>query len=1700
MQLKKYTSLICMLLCTWVSAQYKIVGPLIVKPGTNAFFYVSDGSSQCSYCTGSWSLMTGGDLSSKTNNSCYFTAPSSDNADGYSVGMISYSSYNGYYMPVYQFVVSNNYLDQRSQMVEKGKTGTISFNYYIRNNQDIKNISWQQSSDKVLGWYTIAGSSTTLQVPYPTTSPTYYRCVFSYNGQTITTEPSEVLAEGYENLSYVRTNRVLVPGMQNIEAVSNLPIGQRFQLVNYLDGLGRTTETIRKDAAITTTGTSMDLVSFNTFDEYGRQDKSYLPFPTLVNKAAYKPNPEALQTSALNGKFESDNYFYSKNVFDNSPLNRITKSMRPGVSWVGSNVGVNYTYDCNNSTEIIKKWSIGYSSSDRPVTTGKYDAAKLVKNTATDEKGKRTITYSDFSGQTILVKVQDKEGAALEENGHGGWLCTYYVYDGFGRLRYKLTPGAVELLRVMYDVNATWSVNEDIAAELCYYNIYDNRGRIIAQHSPGAGENEIVYDKRNRPIFTRDAKDKQLSRWMLTCYDALNRPILSGFISTSYDRAYLQTYLDGQALANSSVSFEPSTSAVLPQLVVGERVAGTEEYTASEEIVFNPGFESEASANFIAQISTGTGGNASPDISLLGNPVPAGITIVTLSVNFYDDYAYGGAKTFSDKYGFPATSNAYVLATKRTERTLDMLTGRQVRVIDDNNYNNDGFSGTTIYYNEDGNTLQVLSDNYFKGTDIYTSQYDFSGKELANCLSQTLPGTSLKDFRTVTGYEYDILGRLQSLSKSYGGSVYKKLVQYTYDELGRTTQQKLSPSYNGNAGIERLDYNYSIHGALTGINKNYALQTANNQQWNNYFGEYLGYDNRDAQFSAASLNGNISGVIWKSQSDNKPRRYDYNYTNAGYLNAAQFVQKEKPSDSWSAAKMNASVPTLQYDANGNLLAMSQMGLRAGQSTPALIDDLIYGYDKSGYSNRLVSVTDRASNPANPPAGADFTNGTGLPANHYTYDAAGNLTRDYNKGMGNAANEGILYNILNRPCRIEIQGKYSLSYIYDADGALLAKKITNTATGSYKWQYFVDGLALENNTPLYFSNETGRLRISKVSSYAISPAPSLTIGGNDGLVINGKPAFYDFYITDHQGSTRMVLTEEQHAEMHLATMEDRNADQKAYEESTFGKQGSGNEVVASRWDTPPAWASHYNDAANRKVSRLNQGLPVGPNVLLKVMAGDMLKISTDYFYNEAVTTGSNGLSNVVNSLVGALSGSGPAAGLKGAASQLQSQLLNSGDLANFLNNPDGVTNNNLPRAYLNWLFFDENFNPIPSDATTGNGSGAMRVTGSGDGKALVQSGIKVPASGYAFVYVSNTSSTNVYFDNLKIIHERGRILQEHHYYPYGLEIASISSRAFGKLDNGWRYQGTFSEFEEETGWTNFDLRSYDAQLGRWTSVDPYDQYASGYVGMGSNPVNGVDEDGGLSIPLLFATTAAGAGIGYLMAPEREKGRGALIGAGIGLGAGIIANISLNGIMDYADPHKGVYAQNVYDNYADRFEKYTKEFSNGYWSRSFDAWVDDKLSDLFSNSYHFLGSVTNSKFSWITIDQLSSSMINIITREIGRTNYEMRYVQSYAPDFIERSYDFKGMGRQMRVEMGKGGRNTTVDIFKNDEKNEVLNNDHNVSRIYKVRKNVFKVRYNPGYKTEYFSLPIVNGQPQIPPVTVSNSKKIKIQLRVKNNHTY
>jgi RHS repeat-associated protein len=60
-----------------------------------------------------------------------------------------------------------------------------------------------------------------------------------------------------------------------------------------------------------------------------------------------------------------------------------------------------------------------------------------------------------------------------------------------------------------------------------------------------------------------------------------------------------------------------------------------------------------------------------------------------------------------------------------------------------------------------------------------------------------------------------------------------------------------------------------------------------------------------------------------------------------------------------------------------------------------------------------------------------------------------------------------------------------------------------------------------------------------------------------------------------------------------------------------------------------------------------------------------------------------------------------------------------------------------------------------------------------------------------------------------------------------------------------YQG--QELDPETGKEAFQLRLWDARIGRWLTTDPYGQFHSPYLGMGNNPITMVDPDGGSTCP-------------------------------------------------------------------------------------------------------------------------------------------------------------------------------------------------------------------------------------------------------------
>ena len=166
----------------------------------------------------------------------------------------------------------------------------------------------------------------------------------------------------------------------------------------------------------------------------------------------------------------------------------------------------------------------------------------------------------------------------------------------------------------------------------------------------------------------------------------------------------------------------------------------------------------------------------------------------------------------------------------------------------------------------------------------------------------------------------------------------------------------------------------------------------------------------------------------------------------------------------------------------------------------------------------------------------------------------------------------------------------------------------------------------------------------------------------------------------------------------------------------------------------------------------------------------------------------------------------------------------------------------PRAYLNYILFDQDFNYVDAgfkQITSLAGDDATHET--------VTLSKSISQGGFIYVYVSNESTANfdVYFDDLRITHNKGTILQEDHYYPFGMNISALSSTAPLSKPNNFKYNGKEFDTDLDLGWYHYGARMYDPQISRFTTIDPLaDNYTpqSPYTYAANNPTNLVDFNG------------------------------------------------------------------------------------------------------------------------------------------------------------------------------------------------------------------------------------------------------------------
>jgi RHS repeat-associated protein len=346
--------------------------------------------------------------------------------------------------------------------------------------------------------------------------------------------------------------------------------------------------------------------------------------------------------------------------------------------------------------------------------------------------------------------------------------------------------------------------------------------------------------------------------------------------------------------------------------------------------------------------------------------------------------------------------------------------------------------------------------------------------------------------------------------------------------------------------------------------------------------------------------------------------------------------------------------------------------------------------------------------------------------------------------------------------------------------------------------------------------------------------------------------YDYFIKDHLGNIRMVLTEEEKQHQYPpASMETAPS---SLEEALYAN------VDITRTNLPVDYPTDNYTTPNEKVSELKgSSHPVGPSITLKVMSGDKVNIHVSSWYrtnSQSPGQPVNILSSLLSSITTGISGALPNHHNGVTAIDLQNTGIFGTTVTDFINEHQqgDVTR---PKAYLNWILLDEQFNYVES------GSGAEQVPaesvfGTAPNNEVyrhVLTDLPVTSNGYLYVYVSNeTPNIAVYFDNLQVTHTPGALLEENHYYPFGLVMSGISSKAAGSLANKHLYSGkelNNKEFSDGSGSELYDFgaRMYDPQIGRWHVVDPMADlyFATSPYGYALNqPTNAIDPDGNLVI--------------------------------------------------------------------------------------------------------------------------------------------------------------------------------------------------------------------------------------------------------------
>ena len=775
----------------------------------------------------------------------------------------------------------------------------------------------------------------------------------------------------------------------------------------------------------------------------------------------------------------------------------------------------------------------------------------------------------------------------------------------------------------------------------------------------------------------------------------------------------------------------------------------------------------------------------------LNQTYPTGATAAQLRMmTYFDDYAY------------PALTSTYAFVAQignaaAGQNTVGMATATRARGLADQQWYT-----TVTYYDAYQRVIQVVADNVFNiaTPSRLTKAYDFAGRELQSMESTTINGAFRTMLRTNT---LDHQGRVTGIVCSVDGETPVTVATNEYNELGQLVDKKLHKV--GNTYLQSLDYRHNIRGWLTQLNNRDLTESSvwmsigdpneDSDALQDLFGMELNYDGVDARgtmlmgLAAPSYNGNVVEQVWRSATDNQLRGYTYLYDGFNRITDALY-RGWSPTDSWNTTERdNFTTSGIGYDDNGNIASMSRNGL--ANSSPKYrtygpIDQLGYAYA----GNQLTTVNEALPT-------TDVRRKTDLRVStNFTYDPNGNVERDSGKGMS------VIYNYLNLPQTVRFDAGARIEFEYTASGQRLAKRVFSASS------LLVSSVATAGS----FTFQTGpdRLYVATPEGRALFE-PNRTSAPEKWL--------YEYHIKDHLGNLRLAFRDNG-TDVYRASFEQANEEE---ENKHFGKLASVRQLDAAHAQSGQYAARLNAGQVNRREGAVATiSVQRGDSVTLEVFGLYESKKSVAHFpwLGAAVPVGN--LAPEIAQRDGKISRNNKV--FLGAGIAIIPQLLAS-------------QQEKQPAAALHYEYYTRDSVLVTSKDI----SLSSHAVG---GWEKLQGSFKADSAGYVRVSLQNTSPTDVWFDNAAIGVKPSMIVQENHYDPWGLNLTGIERYGYPE---DFKLQYNSKERIDEYGlnWTDYGARMYDAQLGRWHSVDPHaENYVniSPYAYVDNNPVNNIDPDG------------------------------------------------------------------------------------------------------------------------------------------------------------------------------------------------------------------------------------------------------------------